>query len=84
MSNLDPNQRPKMIDSKNIGVGVFSNIVNIALTPNEVFLDFGVVVPPVVGSSEGDVTLVSRIALTKAHAAELRDVLTTTLEQATK
>jgi hypothetical protein len=72
-----------MIDRSDVGVGVFSNIVNVSMTPREVFLDFGMIAPPTsVLGGEGEVTLVGRVVLTKEHAMELRDVLARTLEQA--
>lgn len=71
--------RPKMHDEIGIGAGVFSNVVNVSITPREVFLDFGVGVPdPSTGTSK--VNLVSRVILTKGHALELRDVLIRSLK----
>ncbi len=77
------NPARKMIDRNNVGTGVFSNTVNLSMTPQELFLDFGLIAPPTsVFGGENDVTLVSRVVLTKQHALQLRDALTRTLEGA--
>jgi len=71
--------RPKMHDESKVGAGVFSNIVNLSVTPREVFLDFGLVVPDSL-SEKSKVNLMSRIILTKEHAIEFRDVLNRSLK----
>ena len=70
---------PKMNDESNVGAGVFSNIVNLSMTPREVFLDFGLGVPDS-PSGKSKVNLMSRLILTKEHALELRDVLNRSLK----
>jgi hypothetical protein len=68
-------QPPKMIDRNNIGT-TFSNIVNVSSTTNEVFLDFGLIAPATsIFGGAGDVTLVSRVILTKEHASQLVDTM---------
>lgn len=67
-----------MKDPLGVSGGVFSNVVNLSLSPREVFLDFGLATPEVNG--ETNVNLMSRIILTKEHALELRDVLAKTLK----
>jgi hypothetical protein len=69
-----------MIDSNNIGAGVFSNIVNMHLSPREVIFDFGVALPPS-PASDGSVVLVSRVFLTIEHAKEFKTVLEETLKR---
>lgn len=76
------NNLPKMIDRNNVGIGVFSNTVNVSMTPGEVFLDFGLLSPPTTHfGGPDDVSLVSRVVLTKEHALQLLDVLKKTLGQ---
>jgi hypothetical protein len=69
----------KMSDSNNVGSGVFSNKINVALTPRELFIDFGVMLLENPNTMKHKIELVSRVILTREHALELRDILNRTL-----
>ncbi|HVW66248.1 MAG TPA: DUF3467 domain-containing protein [Candidatus Peribacteraceae bacterium] len=72
----------KMIDRSDVGCGVFSNTANVAASAHEVFLDFGLIAPPTsIFGGENEITLVTRVILTKEHAIQLRDALSRTIEQ---
>lgn len=74
------NEPTPMSINGEIGKGVFSNTVNIACSPREVFLDFGLVAPDGSGGTSVKAALVSRVILSKEHALEFRDVLNRSLE----
>lgn len=76
----DPTPPLKLVDQSNIGPGVFSNTVNVSVTPGEVFLDFGLIAPNTSVFGDGSGVLVSRVVLTKDHAKSLSEVLKNAVE----
>lgn len=71
----------KLVDTRDIGPGVFSNTVNVSVTPGEVFLDFGLIAPNTSLFGEEGGALVSRVVLTKQHALNLAEVIRRTIEE---
>ncbi len=70
----------KLVDQSNIGPGVFSNTANVSVTPNEVFLDFGLIAPNTSVFGDANGVLVSRVVITKDHARNLAEVLRKAIE----
>jgi len=64
-----------MKDTNNLSRGVFSNTVKISGNAREVFLDFGIVTPPLEQDTPEITQLISRIILTREHTEEFRDAM---------